>query len=41
VLSDFRKEEAERLPEVLRTTVEALEFALEETFDRTMAKFNK
>lgn len=41
VLADFGKDEEERLPEVIRTSVEALEHALANNFDKTMAKFNK
>jgi PTH1 family peptidyl-tRNA hydrolase len=41
VLSDFRKEEEKELPNVLATTLDAMEFSLEHSFERTMAKFNK
>ncbi|MEF3312778.1 aminoacyl-tRNA hydrolase [Paenibacillus sp. GYB004] len=41
VLADFTKEEAKTLPDVVQTSVDALEFSLENEFDRTMAKFNK
>ncbi len=41
VLSDFRKEEQRELPFVLGTTLEAMEFSLLHSFERTMAKFNK
>ncbi|MFK7696858.1 aminoacyl-tRNA hydrolase [Paenibacillus sp. HJGM_3] len=41
VLADFRKEEEKELPGILATTLEAMEYRLENTFERTMAKFNK
>jgi PTH1 family peptidyl-tRNA hydrolase len=40
VLSEFSKEEKQQLPEVLQTGVAALEYLLEEPFEKTMAKFN-
>lgn len=41
VLADFTKEEAKTLPEAVQKSVDALEFALEHNFDKTMAKFNQ
>ncbi|MEF3306547.1 aminoacyl-tRNA hydrolase [Paenibacillus sp. GYB003] len=40
VLADFTKEEAKTLPETVQLAVDALEFALDNSFDKTMAKFN-
>ncbi|MCZ8517547.1 aminoacyl-tRNA hydrolase [Paenibacillus filicis] len=40
VLSGFAKEELGRMSEVLDRTVEAMEFALANEFEKTMAKFN-
>lgn len=40
VLADFTKEESRTLPDAVQKAVDALEFALEHTFDKTMAKFN-
>lgn len=40
VLADFTKEEQKALPEIVQTCVDALEYALEHSFDKTMAKFN-
>jgi PTH1 family peptidyl-tRNA hydrolase len=41
VLANFTKSEAESLTQVLDRTVEAVEFALEQPFDKVMAKFNQ
>jgi PTH1 family peptidyl-tRNA hydrolase len=40
VLADFTKEEQEKLPEVVERCVAALDFSLEHSFDKTMAKYN-
>ncbi|PYI50220.1 aminoacyl-tRNA hydrolase [Paenibacillus flagellatus] len=40
VLADFTKEEAKTLPDIVEKSVDALEFALEHDFNKTMAKFN-
>ncbi|MDF2720936.1 MAG: peptidyl-tRNA hydrolase [Paenibacillus sp.] len=40
VLSDFTKEEVKSLTDVVGHSVEALEFALANSFDKTMAKYN-
>ncbi|WP_282938189.1 aminoacyl-tRNA hydrolase [Paenibacillus sp. RC67] len=40
VLSSFSKEEFKTMPQVLDTTCEAMEYALEHSFEKTMAKFN-
>jgi PTH1 family peptidyl-tRNA hydrolase len=40
VLSNFAKEEVKALPQLLDTTCEAMEHALDNAFDRTMAKYN-
>ncbi|CRF28802.1 peptidyl-tRNA hydrolase [Mycobacterium tuberculosis] len=40
VLSPFSKEEFLSMPQVLDKTCEAMEYALEHTFEKTMAKFN-
>lgn len=40
VLADFRKEESKELPVVLERTGAAMSFALDHTFEQTMAKFN-
>ncbi|MNW32724.1 Peptidyl-tRNA hydrolase [compost metagenome] len=41
VLSTFPKKEKEQLDSMIEETCDALEFSLNETFERTMAKFNK
>ncbi|WP_036720470.1 aminoacyl-tRNA hydrolase [Paenibacillus sp. JCM 10914] len=41
VLSTFPKKEREELQSMIDETCAALEFSLEHTFERTMAKFNK
>jgi PTH1 family peptidyl-tRNA hydrolase len=41
VLSNFPKAEAAELNQVLDQTCEAMEYSLKESFERTMAKFNK
>lgn len=40
VLANFSKVEREQLLPVIDRTVEAIEFALEQPFDKAMAKFN-
>lgn len=40
VLSNFSKEEFKVMPQLLDTTCEAMEHALENSFEKTMAKFN-
>lgn len=40
VLSTFSKEEMQTMPQVLDRTVQAMEFALQNDFEKTMAKFN-
>lgn len=40
VLSSFSKEERQKLPEVLDLTADALDFALDSSFEKTMARFN-
>ncbi len=40
VLADFTKEESKTLPDVVQRAVEALEFSLENNFDKTMARYN-
>ncbi|ALS24793.1 MULTISPECIES: aminoacyl-tRNA hydrolase [Paenibacillus] len=40
VLSPFSKEEWQSMPQVLDRTCEAMEYVLEHTFEKTMAKFN-
>ncbi|WP_091176353.1 aminoacyl-tRNA hydrolase [Paenibacillus sp. 1_12] len=40
VLSSFSKEEAKAMPELLDTTCDAMEHALGNSFEKTMAKFN-
>ncbi len=41
VLSPFSKEETEQLAAVLDRTCEAMQYALEQPFEKTMAKFNR
>jgi PTH1 family peptidyl-tRNA hydrolase len=41
VLSNFAKSEMAELESVLELTCEAMEFSLKESFEKTMAKFNK
>lgn len=41
VLSNFSKEEMKSIDEVLDLTCEAMLFSLSESFEKTMAKFNK
>ncbi|TXK78237.1 aminoacyl-tRNA hydrolase [Paenibacillus sp. N3.4] len=41
VLSNFSKEEMKSIDEVLDLTCEAMLFSLDQSFERTMAKFNK
>ncbi|MNH88550.1 Peptidyl-tRNA hydrolase [compost metagenome] len=41
VLDNFTKLEVKELDQVLDQTCEAMEFSLKESFERTMAKFNK
>jgi PTH1 family peptidyl-tRNA hydrolase len=41
VLSNFAKSEADKLMSMVEETCDALEFALSNPFDRTMAKFNR
>lgn len=41
VLSNFSKDEASGLVQVLDQTCDAMEYSLKESFERTMAKFNK
>lgn len=40
VLSSFSKEEVKSMPQLLDTTCEAMEYALGNPFEKTMAKFN-
>jgi peptidyl-tRNA hydrolase, PTH1 family len=40
VLSQFTKEEKQGMSQVLDTTCDAMEFALQHSFEKTMAKFN-
>jgi len=40
VLSSFSKEEFKQMPPLLDTTCEAMEHALDNSFEKTMAKFN-
>jgi len=40
VLADFTKEESLTLPETVQKAVDALQYALDYSFDKTMAKFN-
>lgn len=40
VLSDFRKEEFKELPLVLKRVGDAMSFALDHSFEQTMARFN-
>ncbi|GAA3411761.1 aminoacyl-tRNA hydrolase [Paenibacillus hodogayensis] len=40
VLADFTKEESKTLPDMIQKAVDALEYSLEQPFDKTMAKFN-
>jgi PTH1 family peptidyl-tRNA hydrolase len=40
VLSSFSKEEFKAMPQILDTTCEAMEFAIQQPFEKTMAKFN-
>jgi len=41
VLSNFSKEEMKSMDSLLDLTCEAMEFSLQESFEKTMAKFNK
>lgn len=41
VLSNFSKEEMKSMNDVLDLTCDAMEFSLTESFEKTMAKFNK
>jgi PTH1 family peptidyl-tRNA hydrolase len=41
VLSNFTKDEMKALNDVLELTCDAMEFSLKETFEKTMAQFNK
>jgi peptidyl-tRNA hydrolase, PTH1 family len=41
VLSNFTKEETQQLDQVLNATCEAMEYSLQQPFEKTMAKFNK
>ncbi|PZE19203.1 aminoacyl-tRNA hydrolase [Paenibacillus xerothermodurans] len=40
VLSSFSKEEFKTMPKVLETTCDAMEYSLDQPFEKTMAKFN-
>ncbi|MBD7970887.1 aminoacyl-tRNA hydrolase [Paenibacillus gallinarum] len=40
VLSNFPKKEKEALTSMIESTCDALEYAMKDTFERTMAKFN-
>jgi PTH1 family peptidyl-tRNA hydrolase len=40
VLSNFSKDEVKAMPQLLDTTCDAMEHALENAFEKTMAKFN-
>ncbi|MNI83827.1 Peptidyl-tRNA hydrolase [compost metagenome] len=40
VLSSFSKEEFKSMPQVLDATCDAMEFSLNNSFEKTMAKFN-